>query len=257
MKEVVLNGKKVRLYDSIDSLPIERFHVYNRMLLLDAGIGSDITDFDAHIEKVVRYVRKGDNENAAKEMENMRQNVYMILEGQNVRHMSLACLVESIDGKRCDDLSPEGLKAVLEQLGGTPMKDMTASSDEVKKKIDDELQLYFPSLFSDTKTRDYYDQLKRLTVTELERIAEGDSEERRAKAEKLRESLILFTSPRVFTGTDGVEVQHDKEYETMCLMITKETGRDAKRMTVLEYYNAYEYLSRKAKETQKRQNKGR
>ena len=99
--------------------------------------------------------------------------------------------------------------------------------------------------------------MKRLTVTELERIAEGDSEERRAKAEKLRESLILFTSPRVFTGTDGVEVQHDKEYETMCLMITKETGRDAKRMTVLEYYNAYEYLSRKAKETQKRQNKGR
>ena len=77
------------------------------------------------------------------------------------------------------------------------------------------------------------------------------------EAEKLRESLILFTSPRVFTGTDGVEVQHDKEYETMCLMITKETGRDAKRMTVLEYYNAYEYLSRKAKETQKRQNKVR
>ena len=134
MKDVVLNGKKVRLYDSIDSLTIERFHVYNRMLLVDGGIGSDIRDFDAHIEKVVRYIRNNDRENAAKEMENLRQNVYMVLEGQNVRHMSFACLVQSINGKECDDLSPEGLKAVLEQLGGTPLHDITTSSDEVKKK---------------------------------------------------------------------------------------------------------------------------
>ena len=255
MKEVVLNGKKVRLYDSIDSLPIERFHVYNRMLLVDGGIGSDISDFDAHVEKVVRYIKNNDRENAAKELENLRQNVYMVLEGQNVRHMSFACLVESIDGKGCDDLSPEGLKTVLEQLGGTPLHDITASSDEVKKKIDAELQLYFPSIFNDVKAKEYFDQLKRLTMTELERIAEGDTEERRAKAEQLRESLILFSKPKVFTGHDGLEVQHDKEFETMCLMITKETGRDAKKMTVLEYYNAYEYMTKKAKEAQKAQNK--
>lgn len=257
MKDVVLNGKKVRLYDSIDSLPIERFHVYNRMLLVDGGIGSDISDFDAHIEKVVRYIRKGDSENAAKEMENMRQNIYMVMEGQNVRHLSFACLVESIDGERCEDLSPEGLTAVLKKLGGTPIHDITSSLDEVKKKIDDELQLYFPSLFNDTKTKEYFDQLKRLTLAELERIADGDSEERRAKAEQIRESLILFTKPKVFTGIDGLEVRHDKEFETMCLMITKETGRDAKKMSVLEYYNAYEYLTKKANESQKRQNKAR
>lgn len=257
MKDVVLNGKKVRLYDSIDSLTIERFHVYNRMLLVDGGIGSDIRDFDAHIEKVVRYIRNNDRENAAKEMENLRQNVYMVLEGQNVRHMSFACLVQSINGKECDDLSPEGLKAVLEQLGGTPLHDITTSSDEVKKKIDSELQLYFPSIFNDVKSKEYFDQLKRLTMAELERIAEGDTEERKAKAEQLRESLILFSKPKVFTGHDGLEVQHDKEFETMCLMITKETGRDAKKMTVLEYYNAYEYLTKKAKEAQKAQNKAR
>ena len=134
MKEVVLNGKKVRLYDSIDSLPIERFHVYNRMLLVDGGIGSDISDFDAHVEKVVRYIKNNDRENAAKEMENLRQNVYMVLEGQNVRHLSFACLVQSIDGRECSDLSTEGLKNVLEQLGGTPIHDITTSTEEVKKK---------------------------------------------------------------------------------------------------------------------------
>ena len=253
MKETILNGKKVVIYDSIDTLPVVRFHHYNRYLIVDSGIGSDMTDFDAHIEKVVRYIRKGDNENAAKEMENMRQNVYMILEGQNVRHLSFACLVKSIDGVEQDDLSPEGLTRVLEQLGGAPLKDVTASAEEVKKKIDQELTLFFPALFDDVRTREYYDVLKRLTVTQLEQIADGDSDERKRRAEELRERLILYVKPKVFTGHDGVEVKHDKDFETMCLVITKETGRDAKRMTVLEYYNAYEYI----KNQQKRQNKAR
>ena len=69
-------------------------------------------------------------------------------------------------------------------------------------------------------------------------------------AEQLREKLVLFQKPKVFTGHDGLEVRHDKEFETMCLAITKETGRDAKRMTVLEYYNAYEYLREKSRQTQ-------
>ena len=123
-----------------------------------------------------------------------------------------------------------------------------------KKKIDDELGLYFPRLFDDVMTREYYDILKRLTVTMLARMADGDSEERKKEAEEFRERLVLFQKPKVFTGHDGLEVRHDKDFETMCLMITKETGRDAKTMTVLEYYNAYEYLKEKAR---KAQNKGR
>ena len=254
MKEVELNGHKVRVYDSIDGLPMVRFHRYNRMLLVDAGIGSDIGDFDSHIERVVRYIRKGDNDSAAKEMDNLRQNVYMIMSGQSVRDLSFACLVESIDGMETDDLSPEGLKKVLHLLGGATRKEITEAYASVKKKIDDELGLYFPRLFDDVMTREYYDILKRLTVTMLARMADGDSEERKKEAEEFRERLVLFQKPKVFTGHDGLEVRHDKDFETMCLMITKETGRDAKTMTVLEYYNAYEYLKEKAR---KAQNKGR
>lgn len=257
MKDVRLNGHEVRLYDSIDELPMVRFHKYNRMLLVDAGIGSDISDLDGHLERVVRYIRKGENDNAAKEMENMRQNVYMVLQEQNLRHLSFACLVESIDGERRDDLSPEGLKKVLEVLGGASRKEIAEAYDSVKKKIDGELTLYFPNLFDDVRTREYFDVMKRLTVTMLEQVAEGSTEERRVQAEALRDRLVLFVRPKVFTGHDGIEVTHDKEYETMCLSITKETGRDAKRMTVLEYYNAYEFLTKRAHEAQKRQNKAR
>ena len=250
MKEVELNGHKVRLYDSIDDLPIVRFHKYNRMLLVDAGIGAEIGDLDNHLERVVRYIRKGDNENATKELENMRQNVYMVMAEQNTKHLSFACLVDSIDGVQQTDLSPDGLAKVIELLSGAPRGEIDKILASVKKKIDDELGLYFPSLFDDIRTREYYDIVKRLTVNMLMQIAEGTDDERTKQAEAMREQLVLFSKPKVFTGKDGVEVRHDKEFETMCLLITKETGRDAKDMSVLEYYNAYEYLREKSRETQ-------
>ena len=228
MKEVELNGHSVKIYDSIDDLPIVRFHRYNRMLLVDAGIGSDIADFDSHIERVVAYIRKGDNQNAAKELDNLRQNVFMIMSGQSVRDLSFACLVAEVDGKPQDDLSPEGLTKVLELLGGTPRKELAEVFQSAKKKIDDELGLYFPNLFDDVTTREYYDIMKRMAVVNLQRVADGDSEEKQNEVNSLRDRLLLFQKPKVFTGHDGLEVRHDKEFETMCLMITKETGVEAK-----------------------------
>lgn len=134
MKEVELAGHKVVLYDSIDELPIARFHKYNRYLLIDAGVGSEIADFDNHIERVVRYIRNKDNESAGKELENLRQNVYMVLAGQNIKHLSFACLVKTIDGKENNDLSPEGLKKVLETLSDTPRGEVNDHLSSVKKK---------------------------------------------------------------------------------------------------------------------------
>ena len=199
---------------------------------------------------MVRYIRKGDNDSAAKELENMRQNVYMIMSGQSVRDLSFACLVASIDDEPCNDMSQEALQRIVETLGGATRGELTEAYQSAKKKIDNDLSLYFPSLFDDVTTREYYDIVKRLTLTNLERIADGDTTERKDMAEQLREKLVLFQKPKVFTGHDGLEVRHDKEFETMCLAITKETGRDAKRMTVLEYYNAYEYLREKSRQTQ-------
>lgn len=251
MKKVKLNGHDVKLYDSIDELPMVRFHKYNKMLLVDAGVGSDIADFDAHIERAARYIRKGDNENAAKEMENLRQNVYMIMQGQSVRDLSFACLVADIDGKPCDDMSEQGLAEVLKLLGGTPRKEITTSADEVKKKIDGELTLYFPSLFDDVETREYYDTMKRRAMAILENIADGETAERNKAIEELTDKMILYVKPKTFTGRQSVEIEHDKNFESLCLTIQQQTHAEAKKMTVLEFYNAYEYIRNEAKERQR------
>lgn len=251
MKKLKLGGHKVLVYDSIDELPMVRFHKYSKMLLVDAGVGSDINGFDAHIERAVRYIRKGDMENGAKELENLRQNVYLILQEQSVSDLSFACLVAEVDGKPTDDLSEEGLTQVIRTLGGVPRKEIADSLESVKKKIDSELTGYFPDLIDDVTGREYYDTMKRRTVAVLENIIEGETEERKKVVEDLTERMVLYVRPKVFSGRQSVEIQHDKAFESMCLTISRDTHADAKRMTVMEFYNAYEFIVRMAKERQK------
>lgn len=120
-----------------------------------------------------------------------------------------------------------------------------------KKKIDAELTTYFPELFDDVNTKEYYDVMKQRTQAVLEGIIKGESKERDKAIDNMTDRMVLFAKPKNFTGRTSIEIQHDKDFESMCLTISKETHADAKRMTVLEYYNAYEYIRRMAKERQK------
>lgn len=251
MKEFKIGKHAVKVYDSIDDLPMVRFHKYNKMLLIDAGIGSDMQSFDAHVEKVARFMQNGDNENAIKELENLRQNVYVIQTEQSPKNLSFAALVAEIDGKACDDLSDEGLDRVRELLNDAPKKDVTEVYASVKKKIDEDLMLYFPSMFSSVEEREYYDNMKRRTVAMLEQVTQGVSEERTQRIKQLEDAMVLSVKPKVFTGRDAFGVQHDKGYEKICLLIASNLHVDAKRMTVMEYYTANEYLNEMAKERRK------
>jgi hypothetical protein len=207
--------------------------------------------FDAHIEKVVRFMKSGDKDNAAKELENMRQNVYIMLTEQSPQNLSFAALVEEIDDVEMNDLSDDGLERVRQMLEDAPRKDITAALQAVKKKIDEDLTLYFPSLFDSTDEKEYYDMMKRRAQMELEQITDGDSEERRARITELEDRMVTAVKPRTFTGRDAFGVQHDKAYMKMCLMISSNLNADATRMTVLEYYTASEYMHEMAKERQK------
>lgn len=254
MKEVKLNGHKVEIFSSIEELPMVRFHKYNKCLLVDAGVGSDLSSFDAHIERVVRFIRNDKREDAAKEMENMRQNIYLIMQGLNPQHMAFACLVCTIDGQRYEDMSDEGLNKVLSLLGGTSAKEVKDQTEEVKKKIDQELSLYFPAIFDDGRTKEFYDLMKEQVKAMLNCIIDGDTKENVNKVEELTDRMITYHKPKTFTGKASVEIEYDKQYEDMCLVIAKNLNVEAKKMTVLEYYNAYQYIMKQNKSV-KRQNK--
>lgn len=250
-----INGKKVELYDSIESMPIVRFHKYNKMLLIDAGIGSDLGDFDRHIERALIYIRGKDTSKAVSELENLRQNVYFIQSGISPKNIAFAVLVKSIDGKPNDDLSDEALTKVCETLSGASKEELTEQTESVKKKIDEELKLYFPKLFEDATLKEYYDQLKARTMLILKTIiAEKPTEEEAQKIDSITEKLITYFNPDTFSGSDGLEVRHDRNFENMCLIISKSLHADPKKFTVLEFYNAFEYIRDEAREN-KRLNK--
>lgn len=257
MREVRIGKHRVRLYDSIDDLPMERFHRYNKMLLIDAGLGSDISAMDAHVEKVVRFMRGGDIDSAAKELENLRQTVYLVQTEQSPRNLSFACLVAEVDGKDCNDLSEDGLEKVRLLLNDAPRGEVAETMSAAKKKIDDALVEYFPQLFVSPEEKEYYDMMKRRTVAMLEQIAEGETETRRKDIDVMTDRLVTAIKPKVFTGRTAFGVQHDKGYEKMCLLISSTLGVDAKRMTVLEYYTANEYIKEMASERKKAASKRR
>lgn len=121
------------MYDDIETLPVVRFHKYNKMLLLDAGIGSDLSDFAAHVQRAKHFARKGDD-NALTELDNLLQNVMLIQQELSPRHLAFAVLVAEVDGVACGDLSDEGLRRTLERVQDISNAELTAELQSAKKK---------------------------------------------------------------------------------------------------------------------------
>lgn len=249
MRTVQIGRHTVELYDSIDTLPVLRFHAYNKMILVDAGIGSDLNDWDSHAERVIRFITTDDKESAIKEIDNLRQNIYLVQSGVAPRHLAFAALVESIDGVRYDDLTTEGLSKVVEMLKDATDKEITAQNEAVKKKIEEDLAVYFPGTQDDPKTKEYHDLMRRRAILQCDKII-NETDQYDEEIEKLTTRLLTFAKPMTFSGKGSAEVRYDKQFENMCLLISKELNANAKGMTVLEYYNAFEFI----KDMQKQKN---
>ena len=247
----------VEFYDTIEELPIVRFHKYQKLLLVDAGIGSDIAAFDQRIEKTRRFLMAGKPEQAQQELENMRQCVFLIQSGVNPKHRAFAALVTKIDGQDCTDIGDDALAAITEKLNDVPESELTAQLEAVKKKIDGELTLYFPALFNDSDVKEYYDILRKRTLEILNGIVAGVDDPAGAEiVDKLTTALITYSNPKMFTGSDGVEIQFERQFENLCLVLSEQLHVEPKKYSVLEFYNAFDFVKERAKQTERAQ-KGR
>ena len=117
------------------------------------------------------------------------------------------------------------------------------------------MRLYFPRLFDDAALKEYFDQLKERTVILLRTIIAGEATETDAKRiDEITAELITYFNPQSFSGADSVEIRNDKQFENMCLILSQNLHVDPKRFTVLEYYNAFEYVKEQARKAQKQKN---
>lgn len=252
MQTVKIGKHTVEYFDAIDALPITRFHRYQKAMLIDAGIGADIQSFDQRIERMRRFLMSGKNDKAQIELENMRQCVHFIQQGIAPKHLAFAALVYKIDGQICEDLSDDGLQKIVAMLSDGTTKELTEQLDSVKKKIDNELTLYFPALFNQSDIKEYFDLLKKRTLAVLQNIIDGvEIPDGTPAIDKLTTELITYSNPKSFTGPEGTEIQYDRQFENLCLALSAQLNILPKKCSVLEFYNAFDYLQQKAKREQR------
>lgn len=248
MKTIYIKNKKIKLYDSIDEMPIVNFQKYNKYVIIDAGLGSDIDSVDAHIVNLAKLI-KTDMVKAQQELQNMRQNLHMIVSKVSPHYLAFAALIHSIDDKEVTDLSDSNLTSILNDLKDIKHSVITDFLIWLKKKLQSELTLYFPAEFESAKEKEIYQKLKQKAVYMLQGIAEDIDNSK--KVTEIDSYLFSLYKPKSFFGKSSVEITYDKQFETSCALISKETGMDAKKMTVLQYYNTLELIKKENEIKQK------
>lgn len=253
MKSLLINKKIVRVYDSIDEMPIVNFQKYNKYLLIDSGIGSDADDIDAHIVKIAKYIKSNNNKKALQELQNMRQNIYMVNSEISPKYLAFAALIHSVDGKEVNDLSDDGLKKLLQDLKEVKHSKVIDFLLWLKKKVTSELEIYFPGDFVNPKEKEAYDKLKARTLLVLDSVINNTDNSEQIDAIDM--IMLNMHTPKTYTGSESVEVKYDKQFESTCLLIAQKTNTDARKMTVLQFYNAIDNIKTQAEAEAKRYKK--
>lgn len=243
MKTIIINGKEIKLYDSIDEMPIVNFQKYNKYILLDSGLGSDINSVDEHIVNLAKLI-KTDAVKAQQELQNLRQNMHMIVSGISPKYMAFTALIYSINGKPLDSLSDDYLREVLDSIREIKHSKIISFLLRFKKKLDFELETYFPSEFSNAKEKEVYDKIKQRTILILQGIIED--KDNSLEIADIDDFLFKLYKPKSFNGSASVEVKYDKQFETSCMLISQKTGMNAKNMSVLEFYNTLSNIEKQA-----------
>lgn len=132
-----LNGCTLEMYDSIDVAPIENYINFNRLTMLDAGIGSDLNSIMNHWEAIQRYCAKGDTASLNQQLMNYRQALTFVVSNVSPRMLSFVALIHKIDGKVLTDFSDENMGEVLKQLSkkGLTVEIVEGFLAWVKKKL--------------------------------------------------------------------------------------------------------------------------
>lgn len=240
-----INGHVVKVYDSIEELPIINFQKYNKFMLIDSVIGGDIADIDVSVLKVLKYIQQGDTDMAVKQLDNMRNAMHLVAQEISPKYLAFTALLAEIDGKPITDVSDSNLMSILEVLNTERKYFIDAVLLQFKKKIDVELGMYFPKSQNSAYIKELYSKLKGRVILELDGILNDICDYE--AIDRIDTDLLLSSKPKVFSGPDSFEIKNDKQFNDLCLTISKSLNVDVKKLTVFEFYNAIDYIEKNSK----------
>lgn len=98
------------------------------------------------------------------------------------------------------------------------------------------------------KTKEYYQQLKKRTMLTFKNIQGTDNKDEIAAIDNF---ILNLFKPKEYSGSNGAEIKAIKGFEEMCLVVSQYTVKDPKKLTVLEFYQAIEYIKKQHKAQEK------
>jgi len=137
IKTGLLKQGEVVLFDSIKELNIERHHELQKLIIRDAGIGSDMDAVAGHFSTFHSLLVNQKHNEALKEAQNLHNNIFYMIEKINIKSFSFMCMVHAINGKEYNDFSEEGVKQVLKKLSDSGLKQSEVEDilQDVKKNL--------------------------------------------------------------------------------------------------------------------------
>jgi hypothetical protein len=247
MREIVINkgikglfkSTKIMIHDDIDQLSIDQFNKINKFWMLHDNLGSSFADIDSmHISKIMMVA--DNKEKVMKEVENLRILIYNIINEISPSEMAFACMVHSINGVEITDYSDEGIKKILKVLNdsGLTIGDLKKKMKEVREKVYNELELFFPDLFHNVLSTAFWTKMREKAIKQCDAIITGIDEDLSA-ADRYFSSLI---TPKSFSEGKE-ELRYDKNFEKNCIMLTSLSNQPVKRMSTKEYFALITYYN--------------
>lgn len=134
MKKIKIGNVNIEHYESIDELPVVRFHLFNKFLLVDTGIGSDLSDFQNHLQKIGKLIQK-DQIKAIKELNNTLQQIQFISNSINPKLLCFAAMVKSINGINVEAKTEDDVKAISVRINEITVSKLDLIVASLKKKL--------------------------------------------------------------------------------------------------------------------------
>ena len=253
MRKEKLNGHEFEFYDEIGEMSIARFHSYSRYMLVACGVGDSLSDIDEHITKILQFISI-DLKKAQRELLNLRQNLFMVASERDLRYKAFLYFTYKVDGKEWEDFSDSGIDELYQLVNGAKIKELNKVTNEVVGKIDDALRQYFPNFFDSSVEKNQIDLLRKRALLQVDEVLNGSD-----KGEEIGEitkKIFSVIVPKDFDNDKAV-VEFDRQFENMCLVLSKEFGSKVKDYSIMEFYSAYNLMNEQQKEINKIRNKRR
>ncbi len=246
------NKTVIKYYSSAKECPMDRYTELQKWLVIESGIGSNIESINARYLRLRAFIEEGRYADALIENENAFKATISALEGVSYISMAFACLVAAVGGETCDDITESGLQTTVQKIikSGITYQELSDVVDEVKKKIQDELNQYYPNILNTTDNLIYVSRMKGYILSVADCYANLDpSEEDKETLKHQYNWFLVDGGAKNFRGDsdENIVVLIDKNFINACSEMEDNGSINPHKYTVIQFYGKWDYLSKQDK----------